>query len=81
MLLALDFCGRLVRDRARWEHEADSPPALTAVAATTVLGTRYALAGLEGLAAALLVVAVTVWRSCCTPSYVTGSGGCRAWSS
>ncbi|MCX3058358.1 tellurite resistance/C4-dicarboxylate transporter family protein [Streptomyces beihaiensis] len=61
LVLAYDYTDRFVRDRARWEREADSPPALTAVAATTVLGTRYALLGWDWLAGVLLVIAVVVW--------------------
>ncbi|MFI7340097.1 tellurite resistance/C4-dicarboxylate transporter family protein [Streptomyces sp. NPDC050085] len=61
VLLAADFVLRLVRERSRWEHEADTPPALTAVAATCVLGTRFSLAGWQWLAEALLVIAVVVW--------------------
>nr|WP_275410307.1 tellurite resistance/C4-dicarboxylate transporter family protein [Streptomyces sp. SID14478] len=61
VLLAADFVLRLVRERSRWEHEADTPPALTAVAATCVLGTRCSLAGWQWLAEALLVLAVVVW--------------------
>ncbi|MGY0018139.1 tellurite resistance/C4-dicarboxylate transporter family protein [Streptomyces sp. cg35] len=60
-VLACDFLLRLVRDRGRWEREADTPPALTAVAATCVLGTRLSLAGLQALAEALLVIAALVW--------------------
>ncbi|WP_307865477.1 tellurite resistance/C4-dicarboxylate transporter family protein [Streptomyces montanisoli] len=74
LLLAYDFAARLLRDRARWRSEADTPPALTAVAATTVLGTRFALLGWLSLAEALLALAavacpyllyavVTRWRS------------------
>ncbi len=59
--LAADFAGRLLSDRARWSREADRPPALTGVAATGVLGTRFAQLGWHGLAAALLVLAVVVW--------------------
>lgn len=61
VLLAVDFVLRLFRERERWRTEADTPPALTAVAATTVLGTRIALGGVAWLAAVLLVVAVAVW--------------------
>ncbi|NGO74378.1 hypothetical protein G6045_01575 [Streptomyces sp. YC504] len=58
--LAADFTGRLLNDRARWIHEADTPPALTAVAATCVLGTRLALLGWTALATVLLVLAAVV---------------------
>ncbi|MFI6880068.1 tellurite resistance/C4-dicarboxylate transporter family protein [Streptomyces sp. NPDC050400] len=61
VLLAADFCFRLLRERDRWEREADTPPAMTAVAATCVLGTRLSLLGWQGLAEVLLVIAVVVW--------------------
>ncbi|MFK0290682.1 hypothetical protein ACIQU6_09405 [Streptomyces sp. NPDC090442] len=61
LLLAAGFAARLAGDRARWRAEADTPPALTAVAATTVLGTRLCLLGWRVPAAALLVVAVALW--------------------
>ncbi|MFE1954525.1 tellurite resistance/C4-dicarboxylate transporter family protein [Streptomyces sp. NPDC059524] len=60
-LLAVVFLARLFGDRGRWEREADTPAALTAVAATCVLGTRYALAGSLGFAEVLLGIAVVVW--------------------
>ncbi|WP_329492649.1 tellurite resistance/C4-dicarboxylate transporter family protein [Kitasatospora herbaricolor] len=61
LALALDVGLRLVRDRPRWFAEADTPPALTAVAATALLGTRCSLAGLHHLAAALLALAFVLW--------------------
>ncbi|MFJ8820179.1 tellurite resistance/C4-dicarboxylate transporter family protein [Streptomyces sp. NPDC102467] len=61
VLLAADFALRLLRDRSRWRHEADSPPALTAVAATCVLGTRFSLLDWQGLSETLLVIAVLAW--------------------
>ncbi|MEV1026551.1 tellurite resistance/C4-dicarboxylate transporter family protein [Streptomyces sp. NPDC050264] len=61
VLLAADFALRLLRDRGRWRHEADTPPALTAVAATCVLGTRISLMGRQGIAEVLLVIAVLAW--------------------
>nr|WP_308402315.1 tellurite resistance/C4-dicarboxylate transporter family protein [Streptomyces sp. AN091965] len=61
LLLAADFVGLLVRDRARWTAAAITPPALTAVAATTVLGTRLSLLDWQGAALALLLVAALVW--------------------
>ncbi|MEV7196463.1 tellurite resistance/C4-dicarboxylate transporter family protein [Streptomyces sp. NPDC093510] len=59
--LAADFTVRLTRQRSRWEAEADTPPALTAVAATCVLGTRLSLLGRQPLAVTLLVVAAVLW--------------------
>ncbi|GAA2327054.1 tellurite resistance/C4-dicarboxylate transporter family protein [Streptomyces kunmingensis] len=61
VLLAADFTLRLMHDRSRWRHEAISPPALTAVAATCVLGTRFSLLGRQWLASALLVIAALAW--------------------
>ncbi|MFD0415395.1 tellurite resistance/C4-dicarboxylate transporter family protein [Streptomyces sp. NPDC127108] len=61
LILAADFVDLLVRDRSRWTAAAVTPPALTAVAATTVVGTRFALLGWPELAIALLAVAALVW--------------------
>ncbi|MFH9547174.1 tellurite resistance/C4-dicarboxylate transporter family protein [Streptomyces sp. NPDC017435] len=59
--LAADFAVRLVRGRERWLTEAGTPGALTAVAATTVLGTRVCALGRVTLAEALLALAVVLW--------------------
>ncbi|MGW1216557.1 tellurite resistance/C4-dicarboxylate transporter family protein [Streptomyces sp. NPDC002499] len=59
--LAADFVVRLLRDRARWWAEAATPAALTAVAATTVLGTRFVALGRRTLAEALLALAAVLW--------------------
>lgn len=61
LALATDFGSRLLWTHTRWESEADTPPALTAVGATTVLGTRIALLGWHFAATALLVIAAIVW--------------------
>ncbi|MCX5232362.1 tellurite resistance/C4-dicarboxylate transporter family protein [Streptomyces sp. NBC_00233] len=61
LLLALGFSALLVKDRRRWEVTADTPPALTAVAATTVLGVRFDLLGLTPVAVSLLVIAAVMW--------------------
>ncbi|MGQ4386420.1 tellurite resistance/C4-dicarboxylate transporter family protein [Streptomyces sp. SAS_270] len=61
LALAADFGVRLVRDRARWVAEACTPGALTAIAATTVLGTRLSALGWLGLAEALLALAALLW--------------------
>nr|WP_272922579.1 tellurite resistance/C4-dicarboxylate transporter family protein [Streptomyces sp. SID5785] len=61
VLLGLVFCGRLLRDRSRWEHDADTPAALTAVAATSVLGTRLTLEGWLTAGEVLLGAAVLLW--------------------
>ncbi|WP_411103835.1 tellurite resistance/C4-dicarboxylate transporter family protein [Streptomyces sp. cmx-4-9] len=60
-VLAADFTARLLGDRGRFRAEADTPAALTAVAATTVLGARIDTLGLHTLAAVLLAVAAVVW--------------------
>ncbi len=61
LVLAADFTMRLLSDHDRWRGEADTPPALTAVAATTVLGTRLALLGWSVPAVFALVTAIAVW--------------------
>ncbi|MFJ4775769.1 tellurite resistance/C4-dicarboxylate transporter family protein [Streptomyces sp. NPDC088762] len=61
LVLAADFTARLFGDRGRFRAEADTPAALTAVAATTVLGTRLSALGLHAVAAALLVLAAVLW--------------------
>ncbi|MFD9333229.1 hypothetical protein ACFWBF_02245 [Streptomyces sp. NPDC060028] len=61
ILLAADFGYRLIGDRGRFRAEADTPAALTAVAATTVLGARLSLLGRQPAAAALLVLAAALW--------------------
>ncbi|MEV7543338.1 hypothetical protein [Streptomyces sp. NPDC089915] len=61
LLLAADFTVRLAVDRGRFRAEADTPAALTAVAATTVLGARLSQLGRQDAAAALLVLAALIW--------------------
>ncbi|MFC9700071.1 tellurite resistance/C4-dicarboxylate transporter family protein [Streptomyces sp. NPDC056943] len=61
VLLAFGFSALILEDRRRWESIADTPPALTAVAATTVLGVRFELLGLTPVAVSLLVIAALVW--------------------
>ncbi|MEU9304129.1 tellurite resistance/C4-dicarboxylate transporter family protein [Streptomyces sp. NPDC048269] len=61
LVLAADFASRLLRDRGRFRAEADTPAALTAVAATTVLGTRLSLLGWQSAAAALLALSAVIW--------------------
>lgn len=61
LVLAADFAARLLGDRRRFRAEADTPAALTAVAATTVLGTRLTALGWQTVAAALLGLAVVLW--------------------
>lgn len=59
--LAADFTVRLLGRPQRWVAEARSPGALTAVAATTVLGTRSSGLGGQTLAEALLALAALLW--------------------
>ncbi|MEU9146337.1 hypothetical protein [Streptomyces sp. NPDC048349] len=61
LVLAADFTARLLGDRGRFRAEADTPAALTAVAATTVLGTRLCALGWQSAAAALLALAAALW--------------------
>ncbi|WSZ43927.1 tellurite resistance/C4-dicarboxylate transporter family protein [Streptomyces sp. NBC_00868] len=61
LVLAVDFASRLLADRGRFRADADTPGALTAVAATTVLGTRISLLGWQTVAAALLALAAVIW--------------------
>jgi hypothetical protein len=59
--LAAVFLYRLTRALPQWLTEAATPPALTAVAGTSVLGTRLALFGWRQVAVALLIVAAVAW--------------------
>ncbi|MFD5402542.1 tellurite resistance/C4-dicarboxylate transporter family protein [Streptomyces griseorubiginosus] len=59
--LAAEFAVRLLRERARWAAEAGTPGALTAVAATAVLGTRFSALDRQFLAEALLALAALLW--------------------
>lgn len=61
LVLAADFAARLLGDRRRFRAEADTPAALTAVAATTVLGTRLSLLGWQSVALGLLALAAALW--------------------
>jgi tellurite resistance protein TehA-like permease len=61
VMLATIFAARLTGDRPRWRTEAQTAPALTAVAATTVLGTRVTQLGWSGLAIAVLCLATAAW--------------------
>lgn len=61
LVLAADFTARLVGDRGRFRAEADTPAALTAVAATTVIGTRLSMLGWQTVAAALLALSAVLW--------------------
>jgi tellurite resistance protein TehA-like permease len=59
--LAAEFAVRLLRARARWVADAGTLGALTAVAATTVLGTRLSALGRQTLAEALLALSALLW--------------------
>lgn len=61
VLLALAFAVRLLADRSGWVAASANPPALTAVAATCVLGTRLSLLGSQRLALALLALSAVAW--------------------
>nr|WP_274703860.1 tellurite resistance/C4-dicarboxylate transporter family protein [Rhodococcus qingshengii] len=61
LVLTVVFASRLVDDRARWIDDADTPPALTGVAATTVLGTRFVLLDWSPVGYAALVIALLAW--------------------
>ncbi|MFJ8540872.1 tellurite resistance/C4-dicarboxylate transporter family protein [Streptomyces sp. NPDC093586] len=61
LALAVNFASLLLFDRAKWVTRAGTPGALTAVAATTVVGTRFSLLGWTAPAAALLALAALLW--------------------
>jgi tellurite resistance protein TehA-like permease len=61
LALAEDFGRRLLWQRQRWTSESHTPAALTAVAATTVLGVRVSLEGWQPVAVALLILATLLW--------------------
>ncbi|MFF8094288.1 tellurite resistance/C4-dicarboxylate transporter family protein [Streptomyces sp. NPDC016675] len=61
LTLAANFAYLLLVERAQWLTRAGTPGALTAVAATTVLGTRIALFDRPTPAAALLALAALLW--------------------
>lgn len=61
LALADDFARRLLWQRERWTSESHTPPALTAVASTTVLGVRVSLEGWQPVAVALLIIATSLW--------------------
>lgn len=61
LALAADFVVRLLWQRERWLREAGTPAALTAVAATTVLGARFSTLGRQPVAEAILALAAVLW--------------------
>ncbi|MFF9479470.1 tellurite resistance/C4-dicarboxylate transporter family protein [Streptomyces sp. NPDC014733] len=67
LFLAWGFAALFLRHRDHWRGKAGTPPALTAVAATTVLGVRCALLGAVPLAAALLLLAAVLWPGLLVP--------------
>jgi hypothetical protein len=58
---------RARRDRARFLADIRTPPALTSVAGTAVLGTRLALLGWTGVGIVMLVLALALWSALLTP--------------
>lgn len=68
LALAAGFVVRLLGDRSRWPAEASTPGALTAVAATAVLGTRFSALGWQSLAGALLALAAVLWPGLMVPA-------------
>jgi tellurite resistance protein TehA-like permease len=61
LVLAVLIVRRFVLDRAGWLADARTPPALTAVAATSVLGNRFSMAGWQPVAWVLLGIAGAAW--------------------
>lgn len=61
LVLAVRFVVGLLWERERWMAEAVTPGALTAVAATTALGTGFSALGQQTVAAALLALSVVLW--------------------
>jgi hypothetical protein len=61
LLLAVAISARAVRDAARLRAESRTPAALSWVAGTAVLGTRFVLLGWTGVSAVLLGGAVGLW--------------------
>ncbi|MEV5309765.1 tellurite resistance/C4-dicarboxylate transporter family protein [Streptomyces sp. NPDC052610] len=61
LALAAEFLVLLLGQRQQWLVQAGTPAALTAVAATAVLGTRFAALGWTLSAGALLALAAVLW--------------------
>ncbi|MFF7642267.1 tellurite resistance/C4-dicarboxylate transporter family protein [Streptomyces canus] len=59
--LAAQFAVGLLRERMRRAAEAGTPGGLTAVAATTVLGTRFSALNRQTVAEALLALSALLW--------------------
>lgn len=85
LVLAVSFLAELASDRSRWRADAGSPPALTAVAATGVLGSGAANVGWLTIAAGLLVIATILWLvlvgTVLSTAWVSGQGIPRAGGS
>jgi hypothetical protein len=67
IVLAAVFLWRAWSERPRFRAEAHSPTALTAVAATAVIGSRFLDLGWPGPAAAMLVFAAGLWVALIAP--------------
>lgn len=67
LVLGALLVARVLLDRPRALREATSPAALTGVAGTAVLGTRYTLLGWRWAGVALLVVALGIWLALLGP--------------
>jgi tellurite resistance protein TehA-like permease len=65
--LAVLFPLRARRDRGRFLADVRTPPALTSVAGTAVLGTRVTLLGWTGAGIVALVIAAILWALLLTP--------------
>ena len=65
--LCVVFVLRALAHRERSLEDARSPAALTAVAGTVVLGSRFALLGVDPLAEALLALALCAWLALLAP--------------
>ncbi|MFD9001330.1 tellurite resistance/C4-dicarboxylate transporter family protein [Streptomyces sp. NPDC059582] len=61
LALAAGFAVQLLWARENWVSCACTPAALTSVAATAVLGTRFSVLGRQTLAEALLALAAVLW--------------------
>jgi hypothetical protein len=67
LVLVADFATRVLTDRPWWIADARTPPALTAVTATTILGTRLSLLGWQTAAAALLALGAVAFAALLLP--------------
>jgi tellurite resistance protein TehA-like permease len=65
--LAILVPARAVRDPERFRGDVRTPPALTSVAGTAVLGTRCTMLGWTGAGIGLLVIALALWSTLLGP--------------